>query len=53
MDLKIGDRIELKNKSIATITFIGESLEGQIVYGVGKAPIIVVSLENIVRKVED
>lgn len=53
MDLKIGDKIELRNKSIATITFIGESLDGQIVYGIGKSPVVVVPYENIVRKVEE
>lgn len=35
MELKVGDEIELTNGSKATITLIGETLEGYTVYGVG------------------
>lgn len=53
MEYKIGDKVELSNGKISSISFVGETLEGYIVYGCGANPTVVVSLENIVKRIED
>lgn len=53
MDLQVGDKVELTNGKIATITCVAETLDGQIVYGIGTSPIVIAPCENIVRKIEE
>lgn len=52
MELKIGDMVELKNGSIVKITFVGSSLDCEIVYATGDGPVTAIPYENIVKKIE-
>lgn len=53
MDLKIGDMVEVTNGQIVKIIFEGITLDGHIIYGTGRNPIVIMPLENIVRKIKN